>query len=93
MRLPLNSWIEGLSTTLLIAGMRSPVDGMAFMLCNLTATQSKTYLGRASDSSGGGLKIKEIEGGRHSLPHRGHEAAEVASVLDKGFEDGAVHGN
>ena len=44
-------------------------------------------------SSGGGLKIKEIEGGRHSLPHRGHEAAEVASVLDKGFEDGAVHGN
>ena len=59
-----------------IAGMRSPVDGMAFMLCNLTATQSKTYLGRASDSSGGGLKIKEIEGGRHSLPHRGHEAAE-----------------
>ena len=45
-------------------------------------------------SSGGGLKIKEqIEGGRHSLPHRGHQAAEVASVLDKGFEDGAVHGN
>ncbi len=38
--------------------------------------------------------IKEgFEGGRHSLPHRGHEAAEVASVLDKGFEDGAVHGN
>ena len=73
--------------------MRSPVDGMAFMLCNLTATQSKTYLGRASDSSGGGLKIKEIEGGRHSLPHRGLETAQVAPVLDKGFEDGAVHGN
>ena len=60
-----------------LAGMRSPVDGMAFMLCNLTATQPKTYLGRASDSSGGGLKIKEqIEGGRHSLPHRGRETAE-----------------
>ena len=44
-------------------------------------------------SSGGGLKIKEIEGGRRSLPHRGHEAAEVASVLDQGFEDGAIHGN
>ena len=76
-----------------IGVMRSPVDGMAFLLCTLAATQSKTYLGRASDSSGGGLKIKEIERGRHSLPHRGHEAAEVASVLDKGFEDGAVHGN
>ncbi len=59
-----------------IAGMRSPVDGMAFMLCKLTPTQSKTYLGWASDSSGGGLKIKEIEGGRHSLPHRGREIAE-----------------
>ncbi|MCH7934343.1 MAG: hypothetical protein IIC36_10175 [Gemmatimonadetes bacterium] len=33
-----------------IAGMRSPVDGMAFMLCNLTATQSRTYLGRASEA-------------------------------------------
>ncbi len=31
------------------------------------------------------------ECGRHSLPHRGHEAAEVAPVLDKGFEDGAAH--
>ncbi len=31
-----------------IAGMRSPVDGMAFMLCSLTATQSKTYLGGVS---------------------------------------------
>jgi len=31
-----------------IAAMRSPVDGMAFMLCNLTATQSKKYLRRAS---------------------------------------------
>ncbi len=36
---------------------------------------------------------KGIEGGRRSLPHRGHEAAEVAPVLDKGFEDGAVHRN
>ncbi len=36
---------------------------------------------------------RTIEGGRRSLPHRGHEAAEVAPVLDKGFEDGAVHGN
>ena len=73
--------------------MRSPVDGMAFMSCNLTATQPKTYLGRASDSSGGGLKIKEIEGECHSLPHRGHQTAEVAPVLGQGFEDGAVHGN
>ena len=31
-----------------IAGIRSPVDGMAFMSCKLTATQSKTYLGQAS---------------------------------------------
>ena len=38
-----------------LAGMRSPVDGMAFISCNLTATQSKTYLGGVSDSSGGGL--------------------------------------
>ncbi len=36
---------------------------------------------------------KAIERGRHSLPDRGHEAAEVAPVLDKGFEDGAVHGD
>ena len=42
--------------------------------------------------SSGGAYIKEgFECGRHSLPHRGHEAAEVAPVLDKGFEDGAVH--
>ncbi len=33
-----------------IAGMRSPVDGMAFMLCKLTATQSKTYLGGVSEA-------------------------------------------
>ena len=59
-----------------ITRMRSPVDGMAFMLHNLTAPQSKTYLRRASDSSGGGLKMKEIEDGRHSLPQRGHQAAE-----------------
>jgi len=38
-----------------IAGMRSPVDGMAFLSYNLTATQSKTYLGRVSKSSSGGL--------------------------------------
>ena len=44
-------------------------------------------------SSGGDLKIKEIEGGRRSPPHRGHQAAAVAPVLDKGFEHGAVHGN
>ncbi len=38
--------------------------------------------------------IKEgFECGRRSLPHRGHKTAEVAPVLDKGFEDGAVHGN
>ncbi len=34
-----------------------------------------------------------FEGGRRSLPHRGLETAEVAPVLNKGFEDGAVHGN
>jgi hypothetical protein len=64
-----------------------------FWLCNLTATQSKTYLGGVSNSSGGDLNKRTIEGGRRSLPRRGHETAEVAPVLDKGFEDGAVHGN
>ncbi len=64
-----------------------------FWLCKLTATQSKTYLDGVSNSSGGDLNKKTIEGGRRSLPHRGHEAAEVAPALDKGFEDGAVHGN
>ncbi len=59
-----------------IAAMPSPVDGMAFMLCNLTATQSKTYLGRASKAPGEAYNEKAIEGGRHSLPHRGHEIAE-----------------
>ncbi len=45
-------------------------------------------------SSSGDLDIKKaIEGGRRSLPRCGHETAEVAPVLDKGFEDGAVHGN
>ncbi len=34
---------------------------------------------------------KAIEGGRRSPPSRGHEAAEVAPLLDKGFEDGAAH--
>jgi len=34
-----------------------------------------------------------FEGGRNSLPHRGREAAKVAPLLDKGFKDGAVHGN
>ena len=73
--------------------MRWPVDGMAFMLCKLTTTQSKTYLA-GSPKAPVEAYIKEgIECGRHSLPHRGHEAAEVAPVLDKGFEDGAVHGN
>ena len=73
--------------------MRSPVDGMAFLLCKLTATQSKTCLGRASKAPVEAYIKEGIEGGRHSLPHRCHEAAEVASVLDKGFEGGAVHGN
>ncbi len=31
-----------------IAHSVPPVDGMAFMLCKMTATQSKTYLRRAS---------------------------------------------
>ncbi len=68
-----------------------PMAGMAFMLCNLTATQSKTYLGRASKLQWRPINKEAIESGRHSPPHRGHEAAEVAPVLDKGFEDGAVH--
>ncbi len=42
-------------------------------------------------SSGGGLYNEGFEGGRRSPPRRGHEAAEVAPVLDKGFEDGAAH--
>ena len=69
-----------------IAGMRSPVDGIAFMLCNLTATQSKTYVGGVSRLRWSPIK-KAIEGGRHSLPHRGHETAEVAPALDNWFED------
>ena len=56
--------------------MRSPVDGMAFMLCNLTATQSKTYLGLASKLQWRPINKEAIEGGRHSLPHRGREIAE-----------------
>ncbi len=76
-----------------IAGMRSPVDGMPFILCNLTATQSKTYLGGASKAPLEAYNKEGFEGGRRSLPHRGLETAEVAPVLDKGFEDGAVHGN
>ena len=59
-----------------IAGMRSPVDGMAFMSCNLTATQSKTYLGWASEAPVEAYNEKAIEGRRHSLPHRGREIAE-----------------
>ena len=63
------------------------------MLCNLTATQSKAYLDGASKLRWRSIIKEAIEGGRHTLPHRGHEAAEVAPVLHKGFEDGAVHGN
>ena len=59
-----------------MAGMRSPVDGRAFMLCNLTATQPKTYLRRASEAPVEAYIKEEFEGSRHSLPHRGHKAAE-----------------
>ena len=59
-----------------IAVMRSPVDGMAFMSCNLTATQSKTYLGRASEAPVEAYIKETFEDGRRSLPHRGREAAE-----------------
>ncbi len=48
---------------------------------------------RGLRSSGGGLYNEGFEGGRRNPPRRGHETAEVAPVLDKGFEDGAVHGN
>ena len=76
-----------------IDGIHSPVEGLAFMSCNLTATQPKTYLGRASEAPVEAYIKEEFEGRRHSLPHRGHQAAEVVPVLDQGFEDGAVHGN
>ena len=59
-----------------IAAMRSPVDRMAFMLCKLTATQSKTYPGWASKAPVEAYIREGTECGRHSLPHRGHEAAE-----------------
>jgi len=59
-----------------IAGIRWPVDGMAFMLCKLTTTQSKTYLA-GSPKAPVEAYIKEgIECGRHSLPHRGLKTAE-----------------
>ena len=47
----------------LIAGMRSPVDGMAFMLCNLTATQSETYLGGVSKAPVETYKRKQLRAG------------------------------
>ena len=59
-----------------MAGMRSPVDGRAFMLCNLTATQPKTYLRRASEAPVEAYIKETFEDGRRSLPHRGREAAE-----------------
>ncbi len=46
------------------------------MLYNLTATLSKTYLRRASKLQWRPINKEAIEAGRHSLPHRGHEAAE-----------------
>ena len=49
-------------------------DGLHVMQLDRDAVQDISWPGLRS--SGGGLKIKEIEGGRHSLPHRGHEAAE-----------------
>ena len=36
-------------------------------------------------------KRKQLRAGAAALPSRGHESAEVAPVLGKGFEDGAVH--
>ena len=87
------AWDKLLAVPRPMAEMRSPVDGMAFISCNLTATQSKTYLGRASEAPVEAYIKEEFEGRRHSLPHRGHQAAEVVPVLDQGFEDGAVHGN
>ncbi len=46
-----------------IAGMRSPVDGMPFVLCKLTATQSKTYLGRASEAPVEAYIMKDLRAG------------------------------
>ncbi len=43
--------------------MRSPVDGMAFISCNLTATQSKTYLGRASEAPVEAYIMKDLSAG------------------------------
>ena len=46
-----------------IAGMRSPVDALAFMLHNLTATQPKTYLGRASEAPVEAYIMKDLSAG------------------------------
>ena len=39
------------------------MDGMAFVLCKLAATQSKTYLGRASEAPVEAYIIKELRAG------------------------------
>ena len=72
-----------------IAGIRSPVDGMALMLCKLTATQSKTYLGRASKAPGEAYIRKHLSAGAAAYITAVHETAEVAAVLNKVFEDEA----
>ncbi len=46
-----------------IAAMRSPVNGMAFMLCKLTGAQSKTYLGRASEAPVEAYIMKDLSAG------------------------------
>ncbi len=66
-------------------------DGLHFMQLDV---DSPRHILTGSPQAPVETYIKEtIEGGRRSLPNRGHETAEVAPVLDKGFEDGAVHGN
>ena len=49
-------------------------DGLHVTQLDGDAVQDISWPGLRS--SGGGLKIKEIEGGRHSLPHRGREITE-----------------
>ncbi len=46
-----------------IAERRSPVEGLAFMLCKMTATQSKTYLRRASEAPVEAYTMKDLSAG------------------------------
>ena len=68
------------------------MDGIGLHVVQLDGDAVQDISWRSLQSSSGDLYIrKAIEGGRRCLPSRGRETAEVAPVLDKGFEDGAAH--